>query len=354
MSVLPTSADLSLLGLFWGVSIVFLSVSLLLCLAIILRRIQRNRNTSKREKQKITFQLHIGELINKGISADRNLSAAPDCHILDMTDVFLHYFRTIKGKKKEYLQDLISQSSIEDKVVASTRKGIRGARMRALRTLSYLNTQTSLQVIYENLSSHDKYVRLTAARCLVRRKGLCFLNDIIDSCIQAFPKDYQILAGIVADFGTDVVEPLEERVKRSEDSAVKTACLEALILIMPPHTSLDLAALMQHPTDSVRAAALSLSAVSDHQGTSEPLLLGLKDQAVSVKVRAAKIACDLKRTDLTPQLYELSDDPIMWVRYWALRAIWATGKTGQKFVDSLITNNSMAANVALEMKSGYV
>jgi len=354
MSVLPTNADFSLLSLFWGVSMLFLGVSFLLCLAIILRRILRNQKASKRKRQKADFQLYINEIINKDISTDRNLLGAPDCHIQDMTDVFLHYFRTLRGKKLEYLQDLISQSDIESRIIHSSYKGIRGSRMRAVRTLSYLNTQSSLQVIFENLSSNDKYVRLTAARCLVRRKGFCFLSDIINACNEAFPNDYQILAGILAAFGTDIIEPLENLIRRSNDSVVKTACLEALILIMPPFSSLDFEALMQDENETVRAAALSLSAIVDHEGIIEPLLLGLQDQALPVKIRAVKIACKLKRSDVTPQLYQLSTDPAMWVRYWALRAIWVTGQSGQQFVNSLIKTNPMAANVALEMKSGYV
>jgi len=72
------------------------------------------------------------------------------------------------------------------------------------------------------------------------------------------------------------------------------------------------------------------------------------------KIRSAKIACFLKRSDLISEFYALTDSPVMWLRYWSMRAIWASGKQGEQFVNSLKSANPMAADVALEMESGYV
>lgn len=357
MLVSLINASSNLLSLFWAVSFLLLGVSLLLCLVIIIRRAICNRISTRRETQKNAFQAYLSNVMKDAPEhtlKEQGLRNAPACHIMDMTDVFLHHFRTLKGKKNEYLQDMISDSGIEAQIIKSTYKGIRGIRMRAVRTLSYLNSQTSLQVIFNNLSSDDKYVRLTAARCLVRRKAIFFLNPIIDSCIEAFPQDFKLLAGILAGFGNDMIEPLEDFVRQSDNNVIKTACLEAVITIMPPKTSLDLGTLMESSDKTVRAATLALSAIVKHPDTSDPLLLGLKDDATLVKLRAIKIAYKLKRPDLTPELYKLTSDPIMWVRYWALRAIWVTGHSGQKFIATLAKTNPMAANVSLEMSSGYV
>ncbi len=347
------NVEFNLLYLFWGISLVFLGVAILMCCAIVIRRIFRNQIAAKRKRQKIVFR----DYVSAGINADPESplsNEVPICQISDMTDVFLHYFRTLKGEKLERLRDMISGSQIEPQIIANSYKGVRGVRMRAIRTLSYLESQTSLQVIFENLSSQDKYIRLTAMRCLTRRKADMFVNEIIWSYIEAFPRDPKLLASILANFGKDIVGPLQNQVQTSNISQVRTACLEALALLRPERLFLDFSTLMRDESESVRAAALSLAAVSNDPANTDPLRLGLKDKDTAVKIRAAKMACHVKRSDLMQELYKLSSDSNMWVRYWSLRAIWLTGRSGKKFVDSLAPSHPMATNVALEMRSGYV
>jgi len=353
MLVSLTSANFGLLDAFMVITVVFFGVSLFVCLLIVLRRARRNKVIAWHEKQKADFQTHLFHLLKQDTLNSRELDSAPDCRTAEMASVFLHYFRTLKGEKFEYLQDLISGSTMEDKLIQSTFNGIRGIRMRSLRTLSYLDSQKSLQVIFENLSSEDKYVRLTAARCLVRRRSICYLAAIIDCLSEAFPQDFKIIADVIAGFGEDSTKILEHYILRTGNNIIKTSCLEALILIMPAQTSVKFEELMEDESDSVRAAALSFSEVTSHDKVVDPLVMGLRDKAVSVKIRAAKLACTVKRTDIMVDLYKLTTDPVMWVRYWALRAIWLSGPSGQKFVESLSRSNMMAGNVALEMRSGY-
>ncbi len=363
MSVLLINAKISLLGFFWAVSVTFLILACLFCLFIILRRVLRNKYQVKSMVQAEKFRAHLSERLAKTIDdpgEDDPLMDDPEIidefpsHIEQATEVLLHYFRTLRGKKYERLQKLVSNSELEAHIIKSCREGTRGVRMRAVQTLSYLNTQDSLEVIFSQLESRDKYIRLTAARCLVRRKADFFLNQIIESLSDAFPNRPQILGGILAGFGTGITPALESHIQESNNDVVIAGCLEALIQIMPHETSLDLIGLMDHPSDLVRAAALSLSEVTSHQGGADPLRMGLKDDAMSVKIKAAKLACTHRRADLTSELYKLSSDPELWVRYWALRAIWMTGKSGRQFVDTLRQSNATAADVALEMRSGYV
>lgn len=354
MLVLLTSADISLLFVFWGIAFSFLGMSVMLCLVIVFRRVLRNRHAKEKAKAKADFQEYLAVVLNKKSEVGHDTANVPLCSTSDMASVFLHYFRTLKGEKKEYLQELISGSIWERALIENTYKGVRGVRMRCLRALSYLGSQRSLQVIFDNLVSEDKYIRLTSARCLVRRKSFCYLGPIVESLRSAFPQDHRLISGILAGVGSEGVSSLESFTRRSSDSIVKTACLKALAVIMPARTTLDLTALMSNESDAVRAAALSLSAVTEHDGDIDPLLLGLADSAAVVKIQAAKMACNLKRSDITAELYKLTNDPVMWVRYWSIRAIWSSGRTGQKFVSSLASKQKMAEKVSLEMRSGYV
>jgi hypothetical protein len=354
MSALLIGNNLSFETLIWGITAIFMSAAILLCAAITIRRAARNKHMRKRQRQKGEYQIFLRDIIRAGPNSYPILKHQPACHIDDKTAVFLHYFRTLKGEKFDTLQALISDSDIEAEIIKTSYHGSRGTRMQAVKTLSYLNSQSSLEKIYGHLSSQDKYIRLTAARCLVRRNGLFSLSAIIEACLDGFPDDYRLLAGILSGFGPAAVTHLEGDVRRLNNSIGIAACLEALVLIMPPKTNLDFRELMSHESAAVRSAAVALSSIAEHSNQIDPLKLGLTDEDISVKIRAAKVACDLNRKDLISEFYALSTSPIMWLRYWSMRAIWASGPSGQKFLDSLSKSHPMAEKVALEMRSGYV
>lgn len=354
MLALPTSDNTGFLFLIWGITASFFLIAILLCAVITIRRFYRNRILIKREAKKAIYSRYLGDIIKAAQTENPKLEAEPDCHIQDKTAIFLHYFRTLKGRKFTLLQDLISSAPVEEKIINSSFGGTRGSRMQAVKTLSYLNSQSSLEKIYGNLSSEDKYVRLTAARCLVRRKGLFFMNAIIEASLDGFPGDYKLLADILSRFGKDAVAYLESHIQNANDETSLAGCLEALVIIMPPQTTLNFSELMAHPTPAVRSATVALSAVVSHSDAIDPVRLGLTDEDVSVKIRAAKTAVNLKRSDLTSEFYALSSSSVMWLRYWSMRAIWASGNSGEKFVTSLSESHPMAANVAREMASGYV
>ena len=354
MSASLTNDSPTFLALIWGLTAMFFMAAVVICAAITLRRTLRNKRAKTRQSQTADFQIFLRDIIRGGPDAFALFKYMPSCHIHDKTALFLHYFRTLKGKKLQHLQDLISGSQIEEEITQSSYRGTRGTRMQAVKTLSYLNSQSSLEQILQHLSSEDKYIKLTAARCLVRRQGLFLMNTIIDACLVGFPDDHKLLADILSRFGSDAVQPLETAIGQLDNATGVAACLEALVIIMPPKTSLDFGQLMTHSSPAVRSAAVALSAIASHNTDVDPLKMGLADEDISVKIRAAKTACDLKRSDLTADLYALISSPVMWLRYWSMRAIWASGQSGEKFIDSLSNANPMASKIALEMRSGYV
>lgn len=354
MLALRTNADFSLLNIIWTASILFFAVSVFLCVWMTVRRIHRNRARITNEKQEHDLRAYFAQIVNTRPSPQEAVDHMPPCSASVLSKVLLHYFRTLKGSGFVYVQTLVCETNLERIVARATNYGISGRRARALKVLSYLPSKRSRPVIYKRLSSRNKYVRITAARGLVRRNALDCLDAIIESVSTAFPNNIALLATIIKDFGADVVEPLERRVLRGESDMIRAACLEALVMLMPARTSLDLTYLATHPDNRVRAAALSLSAVSLHAGDTDPISASLRDPSVKVKIRAAKIACDSKRKDITSELFGLADDPVMWVRYWALKAIWRSGRTGRKFVTSLTETNQTAARLVKELQSGYV
>jgi len=223
--------------------------------------------------------------------------------------------------------------------------------MQAMQVLSFLRSQKSLITIFEGLDEPDKYVKLTAARCLARRKSICYLPEITQTMSETFPEDHKLLADILHRFGKDMAPRLERIVSSSDNPVIQAGALEALILMMPPSISLDLDALMENPDKRVRAATVALSTVVQHHLNSKVLLTGLQDEATMVRIRALKLAAVEKRQDAIEYLYESLDDPLMWVRYWAARAILNSGRTGKNLASSLSLKDSTAGLMAREVIS---
>lgn len=354
MSVSPTNAEPILLTIIWVASFVFFAISVVLCVWMTYRRKKRNRWAQARLREEALVHSYISDVVRHRISPREAINDLPTLSASVLTTVLLHYFRTLKGESFEHLQAVICQTNLENFIGDATRRGVSGRRMRALKVLSYLSTDSSLRIIRAHLKSDKKYVVLTAARSLVRRKSLSDMDAIITAISRAFPGQIAMLSALLAGFGLNAVKPLEARISQSNDPVITTACLSALVAVMPARTALDLTHMTRHSDERVRAAALLLSAICVHSGESDPITKCLKDSSIKVKIAAAKIAHDSKRQDIVSELFSLSNDPIIWVRYWALKAIWRSGQAGQKFVRTVSQSNRMARDLILELESGYV
>ena len=358
MLALPVNFEAALPIIIHWVTAAFLAVSILLCLFLYIRRFRRNYLDRVRARHNHTYDELINRVLsNAGDDEAQNALLRFRGRSTALARSMLNVFRTVRGSRAQYLSELVSGSVLEKRLIKATRKGTRGYRMRALQVLSYLETERSLEVVRRHLQSRNRYERLTAARALTRRKSYKDFASIISSLSAAFPRRTDLLAEVIVNFGPEIQPALEAVFRQSRRTRVRVACLDGLRRLAPANTSLDLSLLMEDPSDAVRDAAISLSAICDDTSQSDLLLKGLADEAIAVKISAAKVASAVSRPDTAPLLYRLSQDPSFWVRYWAVRAMWGLGKTGQQMVASIARSNddgaAMAANVAREMEAAH-
>lgn len=356
MLALLKDTDNILLQLFWGISAMLLASSVFICLVLFARRIYKNRHKIKSLKQQSNFEsalkLALTDKLEILLQDDLESLEAPDFNFksrIIYNEILLKYFRTLNGKRADALRHLTESKNFEPQIRQSTKKGTVGRRMEAMRILSYLNTQTSLLSIHDGLSSGKKYIRLTAARCLTRRNAQVFLDDIIFSINEAFPDEEHLLADILFRFGPNISPTLEAYVSNNSDNCIKAAALEALILMMPAKVSLDLERLLENPDERVRSAAIALANITQHNSQVDLLSKGLTDSSVKVKIRSAKIAYEARRIDTISKLHHLAQDPFLWVRYWAVKAIWNTGRQGKKFVETIGEDTNASGKIAREV-----
>lgn len=348
MSDLRINIDINLLQLLWTVSLSLLGVSICLCTILSFRRALRNRIKNNRLDKQSQFEVKLNTALTSNFDSEETITFQADDSAI-FNEILLRYFRTLNGKRADTLRNITETINIETQIRESTKTGTVGRRMEAMQVLSYLNSQGSLLSIHEGLSSSKKYIRLTAARCLTRRKANIFIDDIIHSISTAFPDDPQLLADILFRFGHEITPILEAYVETSDNLCIQSACLEALVLIMPAKSNLDLDGLLESPDEKVRAGAISLSSVTAHNSNNDILINALSDPSTKVKIRAAKLAYAARRTDTISSLFKLTQDPLLWVRYWSIKAIWNTGRQGRKLVETISRGDDAASRMAREV-----
>ena len=340
--------EFSFNSILWIILLSLLALSFLICLGLCARRTYRNNKNNNKLKEQSKFEISLNRALQENSDVIHKSQYTFKKTII-INEILLRYFRTLKGKRADTLRRIIKSLQIEKHIQNATKTGTMGRRMEAMQILSYLDSQASLQTIHQGLYAPNKYIRLTAARCLIRRQADVFVDNVVMSLDSAFPDDPQILADILYRFGARITPQLESYIRSSQNDNIKTACIEALVLLMPPTTSLELDTLMDSSNERVRAATVSLSEVTSNQSKDDILIRALADPATKVKIRAAKIAYSSKRSDTISLLFKLTKDPILWVRYWSTLAIWNTGRQGRKLVETIAKGDDSAARMAREV-----
>ena len=325
-------------------------VAVLTAIILSLRRLYRNQRDAKTVVRQKRFEAFIQKRLgDTDLAID--LDIPPDIR-QDRTAIvtaLLKFFKIVRGEDSSRLKILVEELHLEPIVLEATKIGNRGKRMRALTVLSFLHTRSSLMTIAEHLYSEDKYIRLSVARCLARRGVLSLLSEVSESVSTAFPKDEKIMADVLLRFGPDAVPLLESLVERSKSKTIAAGALEALILLRPANTKLDLSDMMFAKDARIRAATVDFSTVCEYDHSREILSMGLADESLKVKIRSLKIALREQRPETFSNLYKLMHDPHLWVRYWAMRASLKSGTSGMTLMRSISRRDGQLGKLAGEV-----
>ncbi len=347
MSDLLNAIEDPLLAGLISLAVILTLTSVLTAVWLSFRRIKRNRDASFTAARQKQFEEFLQDLL--GAREFPKHYALPEGLIEDHTAItggLLKFFKIVKGEDANRLKLIIDHLHLEPVVQKATTTGNRGKRMRAFNALSFMDSQSSLKAIAENLYSNDKYIRLSVARCLARRQVLSLVSEVAQSIATAFPKDEKLIADVLRRFGPNVVPLLEELIAAKHRNTIIAGALETLILLRPARTSVDFDSLIHHPDERVRAAAIQFSVMTEHGSKQDLLLMGLEDSDRGVKIRSIKIAMKEQRNDTFSRLYVLMQDPFLWVRYWAMRAALLSGKSGETLMRSVARRDGPMGDLA--------
>lgn len=349
LDLLKSTENVLLFSL-WCISAALVVSSVVMALWLSIRRVRRNKLARQHAERQQNFETFLQEALSME-SLPKNLTLSSDIRSdrTVVTSGLLRFFKIVSGEDALKLKQIIKQLDLESVVQAAITWGNRGKRMRAFHVLSFLDTSSSLKTVCEHLYSPDKYVRLSVARCIARRRVLSLISEVAEAVTFAFPKDEKILADVLSRFGVKAIPHIQEMAKRNSNPTIIAGVLETLVLLRPENCELELGSFIEHEDERIRAAAVELSSISRSVNHTDLLELGLRDDSRKVKIRSLKVATRQKRKDLFADIYRLMNDPFIWVRYWAMQAALNTGQSGETLMRSLTRQTSSIGNLAVDV-----
>lgn len=347
MWALLENSEPNILTMAWVFSAIVMLLACLVTIMMVIQRFFANGKNRRSRHQEEQIRNLLDEVIGAGSS---KVVILPETKFKSgaLSKTLLQYFRTYKGERLSALRHFVEVSGVEGQLCKATHKGVPGERVRAVQVLSYLDTEGSLSTIVKNLSSRRPYKRIVAARALARRGALQYCEDVAFKLAEVFPQNTKLIAELLGQFGADIVPALEKIVGSTPNETVIIACLETLAEHLKSPTIVDLPHFARHENENIRAAALSVAAVSGGL-ESEDLARALRDTTTTVKITSAKLACTLKDSSVSLELCDLANDDHFWVRYWSVRALLALGDSGSDIVAAIKSGGGLASEMAQQV-----
>ncbi len=339
-----------LLFTLWCISASLIVLSLAVAIWLSVRRILRNFWDNRTARYQSQFEAILQELlITEDIPDGFELPSEIRSDRTAVTGALLKFFKLVKGDDATRLKIIIEELNLEPIIQDAITWGNRGKRMRAFHVLSFLDSSSSLKTISNYLYSSDKYIRLSVARCLARRRVMSLISEVAEAIAFAFPYDERILADVLRRFGRKAVPRIETLADNTKNPTIKAGVLETLVLLRPERTALDLNTFMENADERVRAAAVDLSTLTHGLNHRDLLLDGLADGNRTVTIRSLKVAAKENRKETFGDLYRLMNDPFMWVRYWAMQAALKTGQSGETLMRALARQGTDVGELAFDV-----
>lgn len=339
-----------LLFTLWCISASLIVISVILAFWLSIRRVLRNYRQGQTKDRQDKLEAMLQKLLlDDKIPADFKIPNDIRADRTAVTAALLKFFKLVKGDDASRLKQIIGDLDLEPIVQEAITWGNRGKRMRAFHVLSFMDSSSSLRTCSNHLFSNDKYIRLSVARCIARRRVMSLISEVAEAVVYAFPKDERILTDVLYRFGRRAVPRIETLARNTKNSTIKAAVLETLTLLRPETTSLDLNMFIESNDPRVRAAAVELSTITHGVNHRDLLLDGLADDSRTVKIRSLKVAANENRTETFADLYRLMNDPFMWVRYWAMQAALNTGRSGETLMRSLSRQGGEIGDLAIDV-----
>ncbi|MDH3673679.1 MAG: HEAT repeat domain-containing protein [Gammaproteobacteria bacterium] len=312
--------------LLWLVSLSLAIASVIIMLALILRRVIliRQQRYESEVRSKLT------SLILRYLDGDFPLDAlrkhTHGKRSVLMSELVADLLFSVRGGDRAGLIELLRQLDIIDIHLAALDDGTALERVAAIFGLSLFDDPQIIERIRDCLDDSDPDVRLWAAHALSEHRATGPARVLVDKLQIGSLENSRALRKIFRNLVPEHNDELIEMLGDDTPEAAKVLAIDALGRSGDYMAVNAISVMVVHRSEDVRVATLRALADLEHPNAQLAVMQALNDKCASVRATAATCAGRTGVTDAIPLLVKRLDDDSWWVRLRSAEALYELGK----------------------------
>ncbi|MDH3376365.1 MAG: HEAT repeat domain-containing protein [Gammaproteobacteria bacterium] len=337
---------MNFLQLLWVVSVALAAVSIVIMLALTVRRVTLMRQ--RRHDTKIRAELTplILRYLDGDVALDvlREYTRGQGSELMGELVADLLY--SVRGGDRENLIELLRRLGIIELHLSALQHRTATKRAAAIFGLSLVDDPPVLDRIRDLLGDPDPDVRLLAAQALSKHRAIGPVRVLVDKLQIGTVENSRVLRTIFRNLTRKHTDELVELLDDDVPAAAKILAIDALGRSGNFAVIDAISAMIAHDSEDVRVMTLRALAELEHPKALPTVMRGLDDEHAAVRATAATCAGRIGLTDTIPLLLKRLDDNSWWVRLRSAEALYKLGETGIKRLRDSASMSSEAARVA--------
>ncbi len=330
-----------LLALLWAYALSLVAVSIAGMIALILRRITRERGDARRSKNRQALMVTL-------LTPDAGpIGCAAHLTTLDgetAAETLLEVLALVRGVDR----DRIVETARDKGAPSILRKHLAGGSVRgrilaaeALAFFPEAETQRALSVAQYDF---DARVQAAALKSMVELGAPLAIDDLLARIGAEGKRRQSALVGVlrvaVALQPTQAIRALS---RAGLATPVRIALIDSLAAARAADSVQFIAALTDDENIEIRAAAIQALGALAHPSAAPFIARALSDRDWRIRVKAAEAAGRLGLFEFTDPLCALLSDEIWWVRFRASEALAALGEHGIAALRAVAANGGQGS-----------
>ena len=334
------------LQLLWLISLSLAGVSIIVMLALVVRRLVLVRRQQRDSKIRGELTPLILRYLDGGIAFDTLRDYMHGQESVLMSELVADLLDSVRGDDRERLLELLRRLEIIEVHFSALQDPTATRRAAAILGLSLFDDPPVLDRIHDLLDDPDPDVRLLAAQALSKHRAIGPVRVLVDKLQIGTVHNSRALRTIFRNLTREHTDELIELLDGDVSALAKVLAIDALGRSGNFAVIDAINAMIADESEDIRVATLRALADLGHPQALCTVARALDDERAPVRATAATCAWRIGLTDTIPLLVDRLDDDSWWVRLRAAEALYMLGETGIKRLRDNATMSSRAARVA--------
>lgn len=330
----------------WTASLALAASSLMLMVALIVRRVIADRQEARRVRRRESLITLVLRALDEPDGALSLLGAIRPNDRFLIADIIFDLLRNVRGPDRQGLSTLLEDLGLIEDDLAALRHGRSRQRAAAVQRLAQVDRAWVDETLKAALDDRSPGVRLAAASALAERGSKVDPRVVVTKLAIGTRESSRVLRSIFRKLARNSPGEIISLLQGSDSDLVKVLAIDALGTAGHYAALPALIAVAHEGTINIRANALRALGLLGHPDAAPAVMAGLTDKAWQVRTQAAISAGRLGIVEALPQLVALLDDAQWWVRYRSAQTLRRFGQAGIHALESASCSGSRAGRVA--------